>query len=319
MKVTVGICTWNRAKLLDLSLGRMISMRVPDGVTWELLVVNNNSTDDTARVLASYEDRLPLRTFFEAAPGKSNALNRAVGEAQGDLIIWTDDDVLVDSGWLAAHAAAADRWPGAAFFGGPIEPWFDGEPPAWLRQVYPKVEVAFATRDLGKEPHLLTGDGPLPFGANLAIRTAVQRRYLYDHNLGPRPGSELRGEEIAVLRTMVGEGLEGRWVPDARVKHFVPRERQTMLYLRRYFHGHGLYCAQEGGNPGTASLFGFPRWAVAKVLQCELKYQVQRRLCAPEGWIDDVIEASRLWGLLEGSCEGRKQNLVSSIKSFLRF
>ena len=102
MKVTVGICTWNRAKLLDLSLGRMISMRVPDGVTWELLVVNNNSTDDTEKVLASYEDRLPLRTFFEAAPGKSNALNRAVGEAQGDLIIWTDDDVLVDSGWLAA-------------------------------------------------------------------------------------------------------------------------------------------------------------------------------------------------------------------------
>lgn len=319
MKVTVGICTWNRAKLLDIALARMISLRVPDGVTWELLVVNNNSTDDTEKVLASYEDRLPLRTFFEAAPGKSNALNRAVGEARGNLIIWTDDDVLVDSGWLAAYAAAADRWPDAAFFGGPIEPWFDGEPPAWLKQVYPKVEVAFATRELGKEPRLLTGEGPLPFGANLAIRAAVQRRYLYDRNLGPRPNSELRGEEMAVIRAMARDGLRGRWVPDARVKHFVPRERQTMLYLRKYHHGHGLYCARQGGQPGTASVFGFPRWAVAKVLQCELKYQVRRRLCAPDVWIDDVIEASRLWGLLEGSCAGRKQNLVGSVRSLLRF
>lgn len=297
----------------------MISLRIPSGVTWELLVVNNNSTDDTEKVLESYEDRLPVRALFEATPGKSNALNRAILEAQGDLIIWTDDDVLVDSDWLAAYAAAADRWPDAAFFGGPIEPWFDGEPPAWLRQAYPMVQTAFASRDLGKEPCVLTEGGPLPYGANLAIRTSVQRHYFYDQDLGPRPDSGLRGEEIAVLKAMMCDGLEGRWVPDARVQHFIPRERLTLLYLRKYYHGQGVCSARTAEKTETASLFGYPRWLVALGLRCEFKYRMHRLLCSPDVWITDLVQASTLWGLLEGSCTDPKRSLDGTVRTLLRF
>ena len=198
MKVTVCVCTWNRAKLLDLTLGRMVSLRIPSGMTWELLVVNNNSTDHTESVLESYKKRLPLRVLFEASPGLSNARNRAIVEVQGDLIVWTDDDVLVDTEWLAAFAEAADRWPAASFFGGPIEPWFEGEPSSWLRQVYPKVQTAFATRDLGKAQFILN-ENALPFGANFAIRTAAQRRYLYNAKLGRRPASKLTEPQPSTL------------------------------------------------------------------------------------------------------------------------
>jgi glucosyl-dolichyl phosphate glucuronosyltransferase len=318
MKITVGICTWNRARLLDLTLGRMISMRVPGGVSWELLVVNNNSTDDTEKVLKSYKDRLPLRTLFEATPGKSYALNRAVDEARGDLIIWTDDDVLVDSDWLAAYATAVDRWPTASFFGGPIEPCFDGEPPGWLRQVFPKVAVAFAALNLGKEPCELTHKG-LPFGANLAIRTEVQRRSLYDLHLGPRPNSSMRGEETAMLQAIVRDGLSGRWVPDARVEHFIPRARQTKLYLRKYYYGQGLYYARTKEKTETVSLFGYPRWLVRQVLQLELKYQICRHLCAPDVWIDDLILASTAWGDLERRCTDRERSLEGVVENLFRF
>ncbi|MFZ0944530.1 MAG: glycosyltransferase [Syntrophobacteraceae bacterium] len=304
MKITVGICTWNRAKLLDLTLGRMISMRIPEGVTWELLVVNNNSTDDTESVITSYENRLPLRRLFEPSPGLSNARNHAIREAKGGLIIWTDDDVLVDSDWLAAYAAAADRWPDAAFFGGPIEAWFEGEPPAWLRHV-----SSFVSRDFGKEPCVLTGE-KLPVGANMAMRTAVQRHYMFDPELGIRPNSLLCGEETAVFGQMTRDGLEGRWVPDARVKHFTPRERQTMPYLRKYYHGYGLFLARTAEKAETALLFGYPRWLVRKVLQCELKYRMRRLLCAPDVWIDDLVQASTLWGMLEGSRTDRKQGQI---------
>jgi glucosyl-dolichyl phosphate glucuronosyltransferase len=301
MKITVGICTWNRANLLNQTLSRMISLRIPYGVMWELLVVNNNSTDHTESVLKDYVDRLPLRRLFEASPGKSNALNLAVREAQGDLIVWTDDDVLVDPDWLAAYATAAAEWPEAAFFGGPIEPWFDGEPPEWLKQTFSKIETAYAALNLGPQPRLLAEE-KLPFGANLAIRTVVQQKYQYNPKLGPMPNSSLRGEETSMLQQMVHDGLEGRWIPTAKVRHFVPRERQKVPYLRQYYHGLGLYMAQAtAGKDKAAVLFGYPRWLIKRVIISELRYQIYKTVRPPEKWIEDLIEASVLRGLLEGS------------------
>ena len=72
MKVTVAICTWNRASLLDQTLTQMHQLRVPSNVEWELLIVNNNCTDDTDAVIARHHGVLPLRRLFESKPGLSN-------------------------------------------------------------------------------------------------------------------------------------------------------------------------------------------------------------------------------------------------------
>ncbi len=125
MNVTVAICTWNRARLLDETLSRFRSVRVPAGLDWELLVVNNRSTDDTDEVLKKYESALPLRRLFEPQQGLSHARNCAIAAAQGELLLWTDDDVLVDADWLGQLVRAANSHPTAAYFGGPIDPWFE--------------------------------------------------------------------------------------------------------------------------------------------------------------------------------------------------
>src|SRR5580692_9336325 len=75
MLLSVAICTWNRAKLLDQTLTKMGELRIPDGVTWELLVVNNNCTDDTSRVVASAANALPVKEVFEKKLGQSHARN----------------------------------------------------------------------------------------------------------------------------------------------------------------------------------------------------------------------------------------------------
>src|SRR4051812_25844630 len=106
LRFTVAICTWNRSALLAQALEQMTRLQVPAGVTWEVIVVNNNSSDVTDTVIASFEGRLPIRRVFEPAQGKSHALNRAVAESRGDYILWTDDDALVDEGWLAAYVLA---------------------------------------------------------------------------------------------------------------------------------------------------------------------------------------------------------------------
>src|SRR5262245_24832825 len=131
-QITVAVCTWNRAKLLEQSLASMRRLRVPSGHDWELLVVDNNCTDDTDAVLRSYAGCLPLRRLFEPTPGKSHAANLALAHARGELILWTDDDVMVDPDWLSAYAGAAARWPDVAYFGGRIVPLFEAPPPRWL-------------------------------------------------------------------------------------------------------------------------------------------------------------------------------------------
>jgi glycosyltransferase involved in cell wall biosynthesis len=299
MNITVAICTWNRCALLEKTLEQVARLAIPLGVEWELLVVNNNSTDATDEVLASFDGRLPLRTVFEAEAGLSHARNRVVREAAGDYILWTDDDVLVDEEWLAAYCEAFRLWPEAAVFGGNIEPWFEGTPPGWLPRIWPRVASAYASRDLGEQAIPLS-DKVIPFGANFAVRAREQRKYLYDPRLGVRPGNIMGGEETTVIRHMLADGGTGRWVPKARVRHFIPEARQSIEYLRRYFKGYGEYCAQEDAHNTDAKLFGSPRWLWREALAAETRYRLRRSLSSPEVWIEDLLAASQAWGQLRG-------------------
>lgn len=299
MNITVAICTWNRCALLEKTLEQVARLSIPQGVEWELLVVNNNSTDATDDVLAAFTERLPLHSVFEAEPGLSHARNRAVREATGDYILWTDDDVLVDEEWLKAYCEAFASWPEAAIFGGNIEPWFAGEPPHWLPRVWSRVASAYASRDLGEQSVALSKD-VIPFGANFAVRAAEQRRYLYDPRLGVRPDSIMGGEETTVIRHMMADGITGRWVAGARVKHYIPAARQSIAYLRRYFKGYGEYCAQQDIENADAKLFGRPRWLWRQALAAEMKYRLRRYVSSPEFWIEDLLASSQAWGQLRG-------------------
>ena len=134
MFITIALSTWNRATILDQTLFQMRLLRIPAGVQWELVVVNNNCTDDTDAVIARHSGDLPLRRLFEPNQGSSYGRNRAITASAGEVICFTDDDVLVDPEWLAEYVQAAKAWPQAGFFGGRIEPWFVKEPPPSIRR-----------------------------------------------------------------------------------------------------------------------------------------------------------------------------------------
>jgi glycosyltransferase involved in cell wall biosynthesis len=304
MDLSVVICTWNRAALLRQTLERMRALQVPAGVTWEVLVVNNACSDDTDAVLATFAELLPVRRLYEPQPGKSYALNRAVAEARGAYLVFTDDDVLVEPDWLAAYLAAFARHPEAAVFGGPIRPWFEGTPPEWLVRTFDRVQFAYAALDLGPTPRQFGGHD-LPFGANLAIRTADHRRYRYDTTLGPRPGRALRGEETVLVGRMLADGATGWWVPEARVLHFVPAARQNTRYLDHWYHGWGEYVAAVLPSPASANgqrsvgrlrLLGRPLWLWREMIESRVRYAVRRRLSPPEVWIEDLKQAATARG-----------------------
>ncbi len=293
MRFTVAICTWNRAPLLSRVLERLTRLRRPKGA-WEVLVVDNGSTDDTERVLEGFAGRLPLRRAFEPRPGLSLARNTAVRHATGDYVVWTDDDALVDVDWLVAYERAIEQHPEAAVFGGPVRPCFEGTPPRWLSAAWQDISAAFAARDLGVEPFELGGD-ELPYGANFVIRGREQRLFPYDPNLGRRRAGGALGEETAVMRAILETGGVGWWVPDASVEHWIPKERQSVRYLRSYYtlQGKTFHRWDGGGGP---TFLGRPPRLWRRIILAELAYSLARLSRDPHLWIKPLIQASILRG-----------------------
>lgn len=299
MLITVAICTYNRAESLRRTLASLATMRVPEGLDWEVVVVTNNCTDNTDAVIASFTDRLLLRRERERQQGQSHARNRAVDVANGDYILWTDDDVVVDRDWLAAYAAAFCRWPEAAVFGGAIRPKYEEPTAKWLADSEAVLGGLLVIRDFGDKPLPLSiTEDRLPFGANFAVRTAEQRAFRYDPALGLCGDGQRRGDEIDVVERLLCTGATGYWVPAARVEHCIPRERQTIRYVTQYFAGWGETGAVQSGCPAGPFLFGAPRWLWRRWGTEWLRYQVHRWISPAPVWVAHLKAYSTAGGAI---------------------
>ena len=236
--VTVAICTWNRAAILADTLETLTAIRVPAGIEWECLIINNNCSDTTDEVIASFSGRLPLRRLFEATPGIARARNAAIREARGALILFVDDDERADAEWMAAYVDAAARWPSAAYFGGSIEPRYLSEPPAFVTANSKALEGIFGVRDFGPTQRMFRG-GEAPYGGNMAIRRRVFAETSFDENLGHHHADRVLGEETRFFEELNRRHEHGVWVPEAKVKHRVPPENLTAEGIYRHFFSHG--------------------------------------------------------------------------------
>lgn len=305
MLASIAICTRDRASLLTRCLEALSVMRVPARIQWEVLIVDNASSDGTTDVVESYADRLPVRVAAEKQPGVSHARNRAVAEARGTYICWLDDDALADPQWLASYTGAFARWPDDVVFGGPIDVQFDVPLPEWFRRVLPRIASVFGSRDLGDEfVPLAAHEARIPFGANFVTRTAEQRRYEFDTNLGRHPQHPGRGsEETEMMMTMLAAGHPGRWVPDARVRHIKGNERINLEFLDAHLASYGEYRARRE-RPWGPRVAGAPLGAWTRAASAIVRYEVARRVHPPERWIEFFIEASEARGGLRGHRKG---------------
>ena len=243
MDLSLVICTRDRARSLGAMLESACALDIPAGVRWELIVVDNGSSDDTAGTATGFVGRLPLRMLREPVPGLCWARNRGVAEANGRWICFADDDVLLDRGWLSAWIEAFERHPEASVLGGHILPLPAGPSPGWfLRNMrrWPLANIV-ALRDLSG-PVSAEG-GRLPWGANFAVRADVHRQYAYNVELGFSPHHRRTGEETDLVYRILRDGGRGWWVPEAIVRHVISPERQTTSYLRDYYDQAGRTAA----------------------------------------------------------------------------
>lgn len=281
----------------------MTQLDIPPGVKWELLVVNNNSTDDTYAVALRYADRLPIYVMSEVKQGQSNARNRAVAAAKGDVIIWTDDDVLVEQSWLAEYASAVKRHPEADYFGGPIRPWFPVNPPRWLGEQYRACGWPWAVLDLGgEERHLNRGEWV--YGANMAFRSETQRQYPFDPTLGHVANRLGGGDDIGLQKQIRQFGGVGVWLPKAVVRHYVVPERMTLKYAWKRGCDSGRNDFFTGEFGAASSSRRIPRWMLRKYATCYARY-LYKRLTGGKDWLASYVHAARLRGAIAAAREGR--------------
>ena len=246
MKFTVAICTWNGANRIGQTLDSFIEMEQIDQIDWELVVVDNNSTDNTIEICKSYADRLPVRVCSETKQGHSNSRNRAIDESNGKFIVWTDDDVLVDPDWLYVYDLAVDAYPEFDFFGGKITPYFEHDVPKWVHQNWEICSGLFAERDQGDGKFEILKPEQLPYGANFVTRQSVQKAFRFDPKFG-RVAKGVRGfDEIDVLSRMLEAGHRGMWIPESRLQHLIPESRTTLKYLADFYEGQGETWIERG-------------------------------------------------------------------------
>ena len=309
--VTVAICTWNRSKLLDQTLERMAAMVIPAGISWELLIVNNNGTDDTDEVAARHAARLPVRLIHEPREGKCNAANTAIDAARGALMLWTDDDVLVDEGWLASLVDAAARHPEVGGFAGPADPWFPTTPDPALLEAFPQLRRGFCGLDYEG------GEGILPdrehvVGANMAFRADAVRGLRFDPAIGPsptkvgRPGREVTlsvggGDEDDYVRQFRRRGGRIAWVPPMRVRHYVDPRRMTLDYLRAYYREYGRSLVRAEGVPAGSRVLGVPRWLLKAWLESKIRSALSRKA---EGLVN--LRQHFIYGGMIRECRARR-------------
>jgi glucosyl-dolichyl phosphate glucuronosyltransferase len=310
MHVSVIIATYNRARMLQDNLGALASQEVPASLTWEIVVVDNNSSDATAQVVAAFSKTtsIPVRYVFEPRQGLSAARNRGVQEARGTILAFSDDDVLPAPDWIAQVAAAMDRW-SAQGVGGRILPRWETPPPRWLTENW-RLMRRLSIMDFEGSRLLVLPlqKQPQVWGANMAFR-----RELFDRVGGfdPRRGMTghrlFRGEESDLIDRALELGLKIAYDSALTVYHRIGSDRMQKTYFRRLTFDSAEGDARaaplvEGLSFRGAPLSSYPRafvefwkWIVLRLLRRPGAFDQELR------WLGSVGTLTGYWKARPGS------------------
>ena len=273
ISLDVVICTYNHAALLDRALAALVRQRPALHLTWRILVVNNNCTDDTEAVVARHARAapVPLTMVHEPEQGLTPARRRGVVSTGGDWIAFVDDDCLLDDDWVQRAAEFARAHPDCGAFGGMVVLDWETSPPPFLR----RYGWAFAEQRHG--PHAsrmqcLAGAGLVVRRSALADSGWIERQLLAD-----RIGDRLVSGGDVEIALRVGSRHDLWYNPKCRLRHYIPEHRTSRGYLKSMTYG-----------LGTSKLFGdsmlwsrsYPRWLVSAVLSCRHYVETALRLWA---------------------------------------
>jgi len=241
--VSVSICTYNRCSLLGQALDSVLSQALDQAQRYEVIVVDNNSTDDTKHLVDSYiaQGHTNLRYVFEGRQGLSYAREAAIAHARAPIIAFTDDDVRVAPDWVSSIKRAFDSHTEVAWVGGKVLPLWPAVVPRWMRREH---WTPLALLDFGDQPFHVTASNPrCLIGANLAFRKDVLDGTKFEPSMQRVKDSIGSMEDHELLMRLLKADRQGLYAPDVVVTTDIPASRLSKEYHRRWHRGHGHFFA----------------------------------------------------------------------------
>lgn len=251
--ISVVVCTYNRERYIGRCLEHLHNQHA-DKNLYEVIIVDNNSTDQTVEIckaaIGNYTETT-FRYFLESRQGLSHSRNRGILESKGGIIAFLDDDAFADPQYILNLNRFFTSHPKVAAIGGKIIPMYEVEKPAWMsKYLLPLV----AAQDMGNRTKRFTGR-KFPIGANMAFRKVVFEKYgAFNTDLG-RKGEKLEGgEEKDIFNRLRKNNEVILYEPSVNVHHIIPPSRLELSYIRRM--GIGIGISERKRISGTNEVIG---------------------------------------------------------------
>lgn len=238
--LSVIICTYNRDKYIFNVLKSIADGTFPSS-KYEIVLVDNNSCDNTQTECSRFTEAYPdihFHYLFEPQQGLSYARNRGIRESHGDILVYVDDDALVNTEYLSTYADFFHRNANAVAAGGPILPQYDGcEEPPWMSH-YTR-QLVTGKLFLGEKERLFP-KGAFPGGGNAAYRrTVFDVVGLFNVDLGRKGNNLIGAEEKDLFDKMSSRGMQFYYLPNAILFHLIPPHKLTKDHFVRLTYGIG--------------------------------------------------------------------------------
>lgn len=268
MDISIVVCTYNRSKVLKQCLEALEKMTMPKGLSWEVLVVDDNSTDDTQEMIENIRkiSKLSIRKVFEKQQGVAFARNRGVDEAEGEVIVFIDDDCVADGSCLSSLYEAYLKY-NADCVGGKVLPfnWQDKIPKWITSELYSYISIY----DKGEEIIEWASSVGTPITSNVLYKKSIfQKVGLFDTSLGRTgKGSVSGGEEQELNNRILKVGGKIIYQPNAVVYHQFRPEFLTKKYMRGLDFNTGMRGGFAFGKYNKRNLLGIPLFIINQFIK----------------------------------------------------
>jgi glycosyltransferase involved in cell wall biosynthesis len=242
---------------------------VPPHGGWKIVAVDNASTDDSAKIIKGHMTKLPLTLLYQAKQGKNFALNYAIPYCEGDLTVFTDDDIIASPDWLLGYERLANEKQEYSVFGGRIIAHWPGNEPKAIVQTIPQGPAyAIHKGDMDSGP---TTPGML-WGPNIAIRSSVfEGGIRFNEDIGPSVGSYIMGSETELNFRLSDAGYLFWFESPLAVKHQIRPEQLSPTWLagraKRFGRATTFKEYQQNGTPKVPLVMGVPRWQYRALIE----------------------------------------------------
>ena len=307
MEFTVIICTYNRAENLPPCLEALAEQQGVESLEWEVLVVDNNSSDNTPSVVADLARKLPIHVRYvrEAQQGLNHARNAGIRESSSKYFSYVDDDIIVTKIWLSSLFESFEANDADAV-GGRIHLDPLAVLPNWIR---PDTDMLgfLGYQDFGDSPLRLDGRHRYPFGGNMAFNRRVVERIGYFNPKVGRKGaggkrSELfKGAETDYFQRLAASGeVRIFYAPNAIVYHQIKPFQLKKKYFRTIHFNIGYQNALHNDTVHPRKWFGVPRFYFSQLVRGLWKYLLQVVTNGPNWAFRQQMNVAYLLGTMLG-------------------